>query len=112
MITSDEFKELLVFIQDQDKKELTFMDALEGLCQGEYINAFIYSQYKQKVIELLENMFNDKDEDISYFLYEMDAADHENMIVPDEKCPMDKDKKILYNSPETLYNYLVGKINE
>lgn len=112
MITRDKFKDLLLFIQDQVKKELTFMNALESLSPGEYVNAFIYDQYEQKVIELLENMFNDKSEDIQYFLYELDAENYDNMIVPDEKCPRDKDNKILYNSPETLYDYLVGKIDK
>ena len=112
LISKEEFIEYLEFIKDQSDKQLNFMNALEAMCPGEYVNTFLYSEYEHRLVQLLKNILNDTEDDIEYFLYELSAYDYDHLIVPDEKCPTDKNNKILYNSPETLYNYLVGKINE
>ena len=105
MISKERFIEILKFIQNQESKQDKFIEALELLSPGSYVDAFIYSEYAQVLIDILSEMFNDENGDIEYFLYELDAINNENLTIPSDLCPY-------YNSPDTLYDYLVNNIGE
>lgn len=105
MISKERFIKILKFIQDQESKQDKFIEALELLSPGSYVDAFIYSEYAQVLIDVLSEMFNDENGDIEYFLYELDAINNENLTIPSDLCPY-------YNSPDTLYDYLVNNIGE
>ena len=62
------------------------------------------SEYEAKMLELLGELLHDKNDDISYFLYDLDAVNEKDLIVPQDKCE-------LYNSPDTLYDYLIKNID-
>ena len=98
MISKERFIKILKFIQDQESKQDKFIEALELLSPGSYVDA-------QVLIDILSEMFNDENRDIEYFLYELDAINNENLIIPSDLCPY-------YNSPDTLYDYLVNNIGE
>ena len=50
MISKERFIEILKFIQDQENKQNKFIEALELLSPGSYVDAFIYSEYTQVLI--------------------------------------------------------------
>ena len=47
MISKERFIKILKFIQDQESKQNKFIEALELLSPGSYVDAFIYSEYAQ-----------------------------------------------------------------
>lgn len=106
MISKEEFIDVLRFISKKHKQEDKFCGVLEEMSGGEsFAETFIYSEYEEKLRELLRNILHDEDDDIGYFLYELNGIDDVYIIVPDEKCPRWEDK-IMYNSASSLYDYL------
>ena len=103
MISKERFIEILKFIQDQENKQNKFIEALELLSPGSYVDAFIYSEYAQVLIDILAEILHDEDGDIEHFLYEYDAINNENLVIPSGLDPY-------YNSPATLYDYLVNNM--
>ena len=104
LFTKKDFIETLNFIKKQDKKQDKFIDALENLSPGCYCNAFIFSEYEDRLVRILGTILNDEHDDIGYFLYEMnwDKA----------KAPTDKNGKVLYSNAGELYDYLVSELNK
>lgn len=105
MISKDKFVSILKFIQEKDIQQQGLINALEIMCPYCYVDAFIYSEYEAKMLELLGELLHDKNDDISYFLYDLDALNEKDLIVPQDKCE-------LYNSPDTLYDYLIKNIDD
>ena len=100
MLTKEEFIEYINFIQQQRDKQSNFLDALEELADNkEYCNCFLYASYEDKLVKLLKTVMNDKDDDIGFFLYDMDD------VGPAE----DQDGNILYKTVSELYDYLIKK---
>lgn len=107
MLSLKEFKEYLTFIKEQRSKEDTFIKALEILSSDSSCDCFLYSSYEEKIISLLENIFNDKNCDISFFIYDLNGLDNKSFIIKDKsKCPTDMEGNICYYSADTLYEYL------
>lgn len=98
MLTKEEFVDYLNFIKEQDKLQENFIKALEALSPETYCECFIYSEYSMRLINLLTRIMNDQDEDITYFIYDSDFGEVRSA-----------DGTVLYDSPESLYDYLVKK---
>ena len=109
MLTKEEFTNTLKFIKKQSVKQEKFIKALENLSPGCYCDCFLYDEYSDKMIQLLENIFEDEYEDIYYFLYDSEWLYDSK---EDKKYPTDKEGKTLYCSPETLYDYLVANMKK
>ena len=102
LFTREEFVEYIRFIQEQDEKQLKFIDALEALAPGEYCNVFIYSEYQNKLLELIQRALNDENDDIGYKMYEFDQFSPREKESQLEETPW-------LESWETLYDYLANK---
>lgn len=105
MISKERFVELLNFIRIQNIKQENFIKALEELSPGTYCDCLCYSEYESMLLNLMKEVLNDKDDDIYYFLWDTDWI---NNNFDESKCPKVRNK-VIYNSPETLYDYLVKR---
>lgn len=99
MISKEKFVEYMEFIEEKKKQELTLCNLLETMCPGNYCDAFIFSEYETKLINLLADLLNDETNLIEYKLYEFSAFNTE-----------DKEEQ-LKETPEvatwnTVYDYL------
>lgn len=108
MISKKTFVKTLKFIKECREKEEKFISALAGLSQDTYCDVFIYSTYEAQMVSLLAEDLQDEEGDIEYFLYEMDYL-QEKLTKVKARAPKGEDNIPLYDSPETLYNYLVSK---
>ena len=106
VLSKKEFINTLKFIKDRRNKEERFISALESLSPSTYCDCFIYNEYEEKLINLLEVMFEDDNHDISYFIYDLDGLNKLNK----KHCPKYGNNKYLYTSIETLYDYLVKEM--
>lgn len=106
MISKEEFIKTMNFIKERNQKQDKFINILEELSKDTYCDCFLYADYEDKMIELLENMFEDRMHDISYFCYDCDWL-YDNFN--EDKCPK-IDDKYLYTSLETLYDYLISEM--
>lgn len=108
MIAKEKFIDALRFISKKAAQETKLCSVLEEMSngQGGYATAFVYAEYSMKMLELLQDSLNDKDDDISYFLYELGGIDDVDIVVPDVKCPR-WDDEVMYDSAASLYDYLV-----
>ena len=109
MLSKEEFIKTLEFIKDTRVKENKFVEVLETLSPNNYCNCSLYDEYDDKLINVLESMFEDSYHDISYFIYDCNGLDEKYFDV--EKCPKE-DEKYLYTSIETLYDYLISNMSE
>lgn len=104
MISKKYFIEILTFVKNQAKKQEEFIKALESLSPGSYCDCFLFNDYEDHLIDLLHTILNDKHDDLYYFLYELDWINRDEL--DKNSFPKDKKGNILYNSLETLYEYL------
>lgn len=112
MLSKEEFINALKDIQDLSSKEDSFCTLLENMGQeGETVCAFIYNKPINTILRLLGDVLEDKDDDIGYFLYDMDAISNPDLKpeMPD-RVPTDFTGKGLYPDVENLYDYLVNKM--
>lgn len=107
IISKEKFVEILKFMREQSIKQDKFITVLEELSPNSYCDCFLFSAYENKLIDLLMIMLDDTDEDISYFLYELNWINKEEV-----ESSVKEGDKLLYNSPETLYDYLINKMNK
>ena len=69
-LTKEKFVKYIEFIKTQCLNQDKFIDALELLSPHTYCDAFIYSSYENILLELIEDLLDDDEDDIGYFLYE------------------------------------------
>lgn len=105
-LTKEEFREQLKRLQHYYHKQDKFCTCLEDITNENIIPAFIYTEPMNDIIVLLVKMFNDKNDDINYFLYELDAIDSDTLTVSIDKCPEYEDGSALYHDVDSLYDYL------
>lgn len=111
MIELQEFKDYLLFIRDCRVKEEAFMEALENLSPENHCDCYLYSRCEEKIISLLKEIFNDRNNEIDYFIYDLNGLENKSLVVEDKmKCPTyglkDGGECMLYYSADTLYEYL------
>lgn len=108
MLTKEQFIDTLKFMSEKYEQQNKFSSLLEEMSNNSgMVCAFIYAGYDHVLLDLLKTTLNDKDDDISYFLYELDGIIDIDKVIPDKDCPRWEDK-ILYNSASTLYDYLIS----
>lgn len=117
ILKKEQFKDILKQIQQLYNKQNKFCDCLEDLSGEKMITAFIYEQPINLILNLLSKIFNDTEDEIGYFLFELNAVDleDENMAVISDKedlSPKDINGNPLYTDADTLYDYLISKMNE
>ncbi len=97
LMKKEEFLDCMDFIKKQRQKQDKFIEGLEALTDNtEYCNCFCYFGYEERYLQLIEKLMNDKDQDIRYFMYDMDFGE----TLFDEA---------LYTNEEELYNYIKRK---
>jgi hypothetical protein len=102
MITKEEFKEYIRFIVGQNMKQEAFIKALEDLSPDNYCNCFLYSEYEDKFIELIEKDLGDTDDTLGYFLYDLDY-----IYETDSIFPFEIEENVTINSLDDLYDYII-----
>ena len=108
IITKEEFVEYIDFIKEQEQKQNRLIDALEDMSPYTHCDTFIYSSYEDMLVKLLGTVLEDKEDDIGHFLYDMDYLGKDLKDI--NRFPEDENDNVLYNSPETLYEYLVSNM--
>ena len=73
LLTKEEFGRVIKTIEYFRECELRFNDVIRHINEDGY--AFIFSPYETQFVGLLERMFHDEfDEDIEYFLYDLECG--------------------------------------
>ena len=103
MVSKKEFLKYIKFIQEKQKQQQNLTEILEKMCPGFRCDALVYCDYETIVIKLLENMFEDKTELISYKLYEFDSFCNEDKIRQIKETPE-------VETWETVYDYLKANL--
>lgn len=108
-LTKEEFIKTLKEMQDLNRKQDNFCRCLESMVDGEIIPAFIFSKSLDLIQNLLVKIMDDKEDDIGYFLYDMDAINSENLKIEKDKAPAYLSGTILYDDADSLYDYLTRR---
>ncbi|MCI8273293.1 MAG: hypothetical protein HFJ55_04335 [Clostridia bacterium] len=87
-----------LFRENIDNQEMDFMNS-GSICIG----------HETIVVQLLENMFNDRGKYISWYLFEQDYG---RTVSIDDVFDKDTGKFIDLSTPEKLYDYLVKEMEE
>lgn len=98
----DRLRETNDFVEETNDKARKLQDAVES----DFFNAMSLSiSHESIVVELLENIFNDKDY-ISWWLYELDFGRKYK-----EYCIRDADEKAIdVSTAEKLYDFLISEM--
>ena len=112
MITKEQFCKIIKRLRDyndlQDKIQELFRDNIDNQ-EMDFMNAgSICIGHETIVVELLENIFNDKDT-ISWWLYEQDYG---RSVSIDDVFDEEIGKFIDLTTPEKLYDYLIKEMEE
>lgn len=107
MIKKSTFEDIVDFMLKQSKKEDEFCDFLTDLVGSEYghCTAYIYTRYEDKMLRLLNEVMEDDDNWIGYYIYDF------NSFSPKDKEEQLKETPFL-ESPGKLYDYLMEKRDE
>lgn len=106
MITKKKFTEIIERLRNYDdlqkKIQELFKDNIDNQ-EMDFMNAgSICIGHESVVVELLKDMFEDKYNDISYYLYECDyGRETENKILDNDNKPID------ISTPAKFYDYLI-----
>lgn len=101
MISKETFIKAINFIEEQEKKEEKLCEVLEDLA-GDYYRceAFIYNQYQDMLLNVLQEDLDDTTDLIGYYLYEYRDRSEEQKQEQLKETPE-------LESLETIYDYLV-----
>ena len=113
MITKQEFVKIINRLRDynnlQDKIQELFKDNIDNQ-EMDFMNAgSICVGHETIVVKLLENMFNDRGNLISWWLYEQDYGRSVNI---DDVFDEEIEKFVDLTTPEKLYDYLIKEMEE
>ena len=108
-LTKEEFIKTLKEMQTLNRKQDDFCKCLENITEDAIIPAFIFSRSIDIIQNLLVKIMDDKEDDIGYFLYDMDAINSENLKGKKQNAPMYKSGTILYDDADSLYDYLTRR---
>ncbi len=100
MIKLTTFKKAIEAIKKQSEKELKFCDALEDIIDGRFVPE-MSTDILHALIECLEDTMSDKDEWISWWIYEKDFGKNKKMTAHYENG-----KNIKLDTVEDLYKFL------
>ena len=113
MITKQEFVKIINRLRDyndlQNKIQELFKDNIDNQ-EMDFMNAgSICVGHESIVVKLLENMFNDRGNWISWWLYEQDYGRSVNI---DNVFDKEIGKFVDLTTPEKLYDYLIKEMEE
>ncbi len=113
MITKQKFVKIINRLRDyndlQDKIQELFKDNIDNQ-EMDFMNAgSICVGHETIVVKLLENMFNDRGNWISWWLYEQDYGRSVNI---DDVFDKEIGKFVDLTTPEKLYDYLIKEMEE
>lgn len=108
-LTKEEFIKTLKEMQSLNRKQNAFCECLENITEDAIIPAFIFSRSIDIMHNLLVKMFDDKEDDIGYFLYELDAINSEDLKIEKNRAPAYLSGDSLYDDADSLYDYLVRR---
>ena len=113
MITKQECVNIINRLRDyndlQDKIQELFKDNIDNQ-EMDFMNAgSICVGHETIVVKLLENMFNDRGNWISWWLYEQDYGRSVNI---DDVFDEEIGKFVDLTTPEKLYDYLIKEMEE
>ena len=101
MITKEKFLEIIEFINKKNQQQEDLAKAFEAMCPGLYTDTLVYSEYEDKILELLTIMLDDDTGLISYKLYEFDTfLDDETKAEQIKETPE-------VETWEKVYDYLI-----
>lgn len=99
-MTKETFVKTIDFILKAREQEDKFCNILRELSGNEfYCDAYIYSGYENLVVDILRKDFDDRDDNIGYYLYEY-------LDFPEEAKKEQLKETPWFESVETLYEYL------
>jgi len=101
-LSKEEFIGALNFIYKQEEKQEQFVHALENLCPGNYCDCWLFNEYASEYIRLIQKLMNDVNNDILYFLYDMERGKSSSYAY----------KNAPYHNESELYDYLVKEGNK
>ena len=111
MISKKKFVEIIGRLRDyndlQDKIQNLFRDNIDNQ-EMDFMNAgSICVSHESVVVDLLKNIFDDKYDYISYYLYECDyGRETENKILDNDNEPID------ISTPAKFYDYLIKNMEK
>lgn len=106
VISKEKFVDILVFLQNQDKRFEKLSNITDTLAPGFHTNPFFNLSYNEKIISILDEMFgfkNGEDSMIAYFIYELDYGKKsaDTPILAPDGSPID------LSSADKLYDFLI-----
>lgn len=105
-MTKKLFIEAIEQIKKQREKEDKFCEALDVLSPDTNNDTFLFNDYEELVVELLEEGMNDE-EVISWWIYDCNMGKDKSLTTLYENG-----KEIDLSSVEKLYDYLASKENK
>ena len=101
-ITKEQFVHYINFIKERKEKEDIFNEFFTEEFEDSIF--YPYSRYETELVNLLEVIFEDVDNNIGYFIYELDFGrlDFANECITNEDGTT-----VSLTTPEELYDYLV-----
>ena len=112
MLARNEFCNIIVHIgllkEQADRLNYVLSDPLYQMVENDFISPYIFTNpvIEQDLVDVLENMYEDKDGWISYYLYELDCgADWEPGMITSEDG-----KDIRLTCANDLYNLLMENL--
>ena len=103
VISKEDFVSYMNFIEKKQLLQNKFCSVLEELSENCYCDAFIYSDYEEKLVNLLTQIMEDESELITYKLYEFDQFDAAQKAKQLKETPE-------VETWETVYDYLIENI--
>ena len=105
ILTKESFVSLMEFIESQRNKANKVCDALEELNKESRCDLFLYADYEDKVLNILETMFDDTTDLIGYRMY-----DYPELPLQIQEAELKENPEV--RSWETVYDYLIEKLNK
>lgn len=101
MISLEQFEDIISFIKEQSENQVRLNKVFTETFEDSVF--YPYLKYEAKMIELLENIMNDRDNDICYFIYETHfGRDADKYFIT-----LEDGTEIHFYTTEDLYNYLM-----
>ena len=105
-MTKERFVYLLEFIKKHHELENSLCQALESMSPGNYVDAFIYSEYETELLKTIKEAMNvpEENDDIEYFMYDLEFGE---LYKPGSV--LENGEAVDFSSAEALYEYLIAK---
>ena len=114
MLSYNEFAKVMQHIgllhEQEDRINRIFLDPLYDGVQNDFASAYCFNNpvIEQDLVDVLQNMYNDKDAWISYYIYELDCG-----VLWTPGMIEDKDgKDIPLGCVKHLWNLLMENLND